>query len=51
LRIHRENGFLTPIFPLKDGLENALSRPVDVISENGIFHYLRQPILEEAKPL
>lgn len=36
---------------LRDGLADALARPVDVVSEHGIFPYLRQRILSEAMPL
>ncbi|MFT3779428.1 MAG: nucleotidyltransferase family protein [Ottowia sp.] len=42
---------LLDLVGLRDGLENALARPVDVVSENGIFPYLRQRILSEAQPL
>ena len=42
---------LLDMVALRDSLEEALSRPVDVVSENGIFHYLRSRILSEAKPL
>lgn len=42
---------LLDMVALKDSLEQALSRPVDVVSENGIFHYLRGRILGEATPL
>jgi predicted nucleotidyltransferase len=36
---------------LRDKLQAAIARPVDVVSENGIYHYLRQRILAEAVPL
>lgn len=42
---------LLDMVALKDSLEQVLSRPVDVVSENGIFHYLRGRILGEATPL
>ena len=42
---------LLDMVALRDSLEQALARPVDVVSENGIFPYLRQHILGEATPL
>lgn len=42
---------LLDLVGLRHGLEDALSRPVDVVSENGIYPYLRQRILDEALPL
>ena len=42
---------LLDMVALQESLEDALSRPVDVVSESGVFHYLRQRILSEARPL
>ncbi|MFT4246470.1 MAG: nucleotidyltransferase family protein [Pseudomonas sp.] len=42
---------LLDLVALRDGLQDAISRPVDVVTENGIYPYLRQRILDEAVPL
>jgi predicted nucleotidyltransferase len=42
---------LLDLVALKHSLQDTLSRAVDVVSENGIFHYLRPRLLHEAKPL
>jgi len=36
---------------LRDDLEAAIARPVDMVSENGIYPYLRQRIFNEAVSL
>lgn len=42
---------LLDLVALRDDLESAIARRVDVVSENGIHPHLRQRILAEAKPL
>ncbi|HWU75336.1 MAG TPA: nucleotidyltransferase family protein [Rhodanobacter sp.] len=42
---------LLDLATLRDKLQTAIARPVDVVSENGIYPYLRQHILNEAVPL
>lgn len=42
---------LLDLVNLRDQLQTAIARPVDVISENGIYPYLRRRILDEAVPL
>jgi predicted nucleotidyltransferase len=42
---------LLDLAALRDDLEAAIARPVDVITENGIYPYLRQRIFNEAVPL
>ena len=50
--VRMEKGRSLPdMVALQESLEKALSQQVDVVSENGIFHYLRQRILSEAQPL
>jgi predicted nucleotidyltransferase len=43
----------SPWFPagLKDELEELLGRPVDVVTEDGLYWLLRRRILREARPL
>jgi len=42
---------LLDLAALRDDLATAIARPVDVVTENGIYPYLRQRILGEAVPL
>ena len=50
--VHMETGrSLLDMVALRRGLTQALARPVDVVSENGIFHYIRQRVMDEAMPL
>lgn len=42
---------LLDLVALRDDLAEAIARPVDVVTENGIYPYLRQRILAEALPL
>jgi predicted nucleotidyltransferase len=42
---------LLDLVALRDDLAQAIARPVDVVTENGIYPYLRQHILAEALPL
>ena len=42
---------LLDLVALRDELEAAIARRVDVVTENGLYPYLRQRILDEAKPL
>ncbi len=44
---------LSPWFPvgLIDDLENLLGRKVDVVTEKSIHHFIRDRVLNEAKPL
>lgn len=43
----------SPWFPagLVDELQRLLGRPVDVVTEDGLYWLLRRKILKEAKPL
>lgn len=42
---------LVDLVALREELAAALDRPVDVVSERGIYPYLRERILREAIPL
>lgn len=42
---------LLDLVALRDNLAEAIARPVDVVTENGIYPYLRQRILAEALPM
>lgn len=42
---------LLDLVALRDDLEAAIARRVDIVTENGISPYLRQRILAEATPL
>lgn len=42
---------LVDLVDLREDLMAALGRPVDVVSERGIYPYLRERILREAVPL
>jgi Predicted nucleotidyltransferases len=42
---------LLDLVALRDDLEAAIARRVDIVTENGISPYLRQRILTEATPL
>ncbi len=46
-------GNTSPWFPagLVEDLENELGKPVDVITESGLYWLLRRRILNEAKPV
>jgi predicted nucleotidyltransferase len=50
--VRMENGrSLLDMVALRRNLKQALARPVDVVSENGVFPYIRQRVLDEARPL